>query len=192
MVETLRELFGHWCPSLLTYAEKLRDWQVFWRLRREGWVTSQDNRVRRFKPKNVWICGLHSPEGTNILARAMRKIKNNPETTLKELSVEIRSCLSMRNRNQCRCQQEKPLKGLSTKNRVRQHKRRFWKCDHTILFDCVTAVELEHRVIAAVNVEDSVEPKDYRAIFMPPREPFVSQQPQIWLLAQDCTRNPPL
>ncbi|PIO52752.1 hypothetical protein TELCIR_25939, partial [Teladorsagia circumcincta] len=44
----------------------------------------------------VWICGLSSSEDADIRARALRKMEDNPQATLKELSAEIQQFLNIR------------------------------------------------------------------------------------------------
>ncbi|VDO40914.1 unnamed protein product [Haemonchus placei] len=44
----------------------------------------------------VWVCGLAAPEYADIRTHALRKLKNNPGTTLRELSAEIQQLLDIR------------------------------------------------------------------------------------------------
>ncbi|VDM39052.1 unnamed protein product [Toxocara canis] len=44
----------------------------------------------------VWICGLHTPGDADIGARALRKLEDNPQTTIKGLDLEIQQFLNIK------------------------------------------------------------------------------------------------
>ncbi|VDM24987.1 unnamed protein product [Toxocara canis] len=44
----------------------------------------------------VWTCGLHTPDDADIRTRALRKMEDNPQATLKELNLEIQQFLNIR------------------------------------------------------------------------------------------------
>ncbi|KAK6733039.1 hypothetical protein RB195_017044 [Necator americanus] len=44
----------------------------------------------------VWICGLVAPQDADVRARALRKMEDNPRTTLKELAAEVQHFLDIR------------------------------------------------------------------------------------------------
>lgn len=44
----------------------------------------------------VWVCGLVDPQDADIQTRVLRKLKENPLTTLKELSVEVQQFMDIR------------------------------------------------------------------------------------------------
>ncbi|KAK6763083.1 hypothetical protein RB195_023695 [Necator americanus] len=44
----------------------------------------------------VWICGLVAPQDADVRARALRKMEDNLQTTLKELAAEVQHFLDIR------------------------------------------------------------------------------------------------
>ncbi|KIH63331.1 lectin C-type domain protein [Ancylostoma duodenale] len=49
----------------------------------------------------VWICGLTSPEDADIRTHAPRRMENNPQITLKELSAEIQQFTNNKYKTKC-------------------------------------------------------------------------------------------
>ncbi|EYC44064.1 hypothetical protein Y032_0473g2103 [Ancylostoma ceylanicum] len=102
-VKTLKELFGHDMSVFVrryTYLrtqrndETMRDYTGLVNRRHE---MAEFNDVTPEQMKClVWICGLADPEDTDIRARALRKMEDNPQTTLKDLSAEIQQFMDIR------------------------------------------------------------------------------------------------
>uniref|UniRef100_F1KU04 Peptidase A2 domain-containing protein n=1 Tax=Ascaris suum TaxID=6253 RepID=F1KU04_ASCSU len=102
-VKTLKELFGH---NTSIFARRY----VYLRTQRNGeslndytGIVNQRHEMAEFNtitPEQmkclVWICGLHSSEDADIRTRALRKMEDNPQATLKELTTEIQQFLSIR------------------------------------------------------------------------------------------------
>ncbi|VDM48469.1 unnamed protein product [Toxocara canis] len=101
-VRTLKELLGH---NTSIFAHRY----TYLRTQRNGEslsdYTGMVNRRHEMAEFNVttpeqmkclvWICGLHTPDGADIRTRALRKMEDNPQTTLKELSLEIQQFLNI-------------------------------------------------------------------------------------------------
>ncbi|VDM44297.1 unnamed protein product, partial [Toxocara canis] len=99
-VKTLKELFGHNTP---VFARRYN----YLRTKRNGEslsdCTGMVNRRHEMAEFNaitpeqmkclVWICGLHTPDDADIRTLALRKMEDNPQTTLKQLSLEIQQFL---------------------------------------------------------------------------------------------------
>ncbi|VDM38638.1 unnamed protein product [Toxocara canis] len=102
-VKTLKELFGH---NTSVFARRYN----YLRTQRNGEslsdYTGMVNRRHEMAEFNaitpeqmkclVWICGLHTPDDADIRTRALRKMEDNPQTTLKELSLDIQQFLDIR------------------------------------------------------------------------------------------------
>uniref|UniRef100_A0A183TWX4 Retrotrans_gag domain-containing protein n=1 Tax=Toxocara canis TaxID=6265 RepID=A0A183TWX4_TOXCA len=119
-VKTLKELFVH---NMSVFARRY----TYLRTQRNGeslsdytGMVNRRHEMAEFNaitPKQmkclVWICGLHTPDDADIRTRAVRKMEDNPQTTLRELSLEIQQFLNIRRdakllgtRSQCSCHQE--------------------------------------------------------------------------------------
>ncbi|EPB67444.1 hypothetical protein ANCCEY_13469 [Ancylostoma ceylanicum] len=102
-VKTLKELFRHNTSVFARrYAylrtqrndETIRDYTGLVNRRHE---MAEFNDITHEQMKClVWICGLVNPEDVDIRARALRKIEDNPQTTLKELSAEYQQFMDIR------------------------------------------------------------------------------------------------
>lgn len=102
-VKTLKELFGHNTSVFARrYAylrtqcngESLRDYTGMVNQRHE---LAEFNAVTGEQMKClVWICGLSAPEYADIRTRALRKMEEQPQTTLKELSAEVQQFVDIR------------------------------------------------------------------------------------------------
>ncbi|VDM47507.1 unnamed protein product [Toxocara canis] len=102
-VKTLKELFGH---NTSVFARRY----TYLRTQRNGEslsdYTGMVNRQHEMAGFNaitpeqtkclVWICGLHTPDDADIRTLALRKMEDNPQTTLKQLSLEIQQFLNIR------------------------------------------------------------------------------------------------
>ncbi|VDM46500.1 unnamed protein product [Toxocara canis] len=102
-VKTLKELFGH---NTSVFARRY----TYLRTQRNGEslsdYTGMVNRRHEMAEFNaitpermkclVWIRGLHTPDDVDIHTRALRKMEDNLQTTLKELSLEIQQFLNIR------------------------------------------------------------------------------------------------
>ncbi|VDM43615.1 unnamed protein product [Toxocara canis] len=102
-VKTLKELFGHNTSVFFrryTYLRTQRDGESL------SYYTGMVNRRHEMAEFNtitpeqmkclVWICGLHTPDDADIRTRPLRKMEDNPQTTLKQLSLEIQQFLNIR------------------------------------------------------------------------------------------------
>ncbi|WKY15714.1 hypothetical protein Q1695_000865 [Nippostrongylus brasiliensis] len=102
-VKTLKQLFGHNASVFsrrYSYlrtqrnGESLLDYTGTVNLRHD---IAEFNDVTPEQMKClVWICGLVAPEDADIRARALRKMEDNPMTTLKELNAEIQQFVNIR------------------------------------------------------------------------------------------------
>ncbi|EYC29725.1 hypothetical protein Y032_0006g3146 [Ancylostoma ceylanicum] len=102
-VKTLKELFGHNTSVFARrYAylriqrndETIRDYTGLVNRRHE---MAEFNDVTPEQMKClVWICGLANSEDADIRARALRRMEDNPQTTLKGLSAEIQQFVNIR------------------------------------------------------------------------------------------------
>ncbi|VDM27525.1 unnamed protein product, partial [Toxocara canis] len=102
-VKTLKELFGH---NTSVFARRY----TYLRTQRNGESLSDYTGmvIRRHEmaefnaitPEQmkclVWICGLHTPDDADIRTLALLKMEDNPQTTLKQLSLEIQQFLNIR------------------------------------------------------------------------------------------------
>ncbi|PIO69171.1 hypothetical protein TELCIR_09017 [Teladorsagia circumcincta] len=102
-VKTLQELFGHNTSVFARrYAylktqcngESIRDYTGLVNRRHE---MAEFNGITAEQMKClVWICDLAAPEYADIRTHAVRKLKSNPQTTLREVSTEIQHILDIR------------------------------------------------------------------------------------------------
>uniref|UniRef100_W6NBQ2 RNA-directed DNA polymerase n=1 Tax=Haemonchus contortus TaxID=6289 RepID=W6NBQ2_HAECO len=102
-VATLKELFGHNTSVFSRRYAYLKTQRNNENLRGYTGLVNQRYAMAEFNDVNpeqmkclVWICGLASPEDADIRARALRKMEDNPQTTLKELAAEIQQFLNIR------------------------------------------------------------------------------------------------
>ncbi|EYB88491.1 hypothetical protein Y032_0246g40 [Ancylostoma ceylanicum] len=102
-VKTLKQLFGHSTsafPRRYTYLrtqrkdETIRDYTGLVNQRHEV-VEFNDVTPEQMKCL-VWTCGLANLEDADIRARALRKMEDNSQTTIKELSAEIQQFMDIR------------------------------------------------------------------------------------------------
>nr|CDJ81315.1 Conserved hypothetical protein [Haemonchus contortus] len=125
-VKTLQELFGHNTSVFARrYAylktqcngESLRDYTGLVNRRHE---MAEFNAITAEQMKClVWICGLAAPEYADIRTHALRKLENNPETTLRELSAEIQQLLDIRQDAKLMCSLPSPAALPSEINAVK-------------------------------------------------------------------------
>nr|CDJ86822.1 gag-pol polyprotein [Haemonchus contortus] len=102
-VATLKELFGH---NTMVFSRRyvcLKTQRNGENLRAYTGLVNQRHAMAEFNDVNpeqmkclVWKCGLAPPEDADIQARALRKMEDNPQATLKELAAEIQQFLNIR------------------------------------------------------------------------------------------------
>ncbi|VDM37857.1 unnamed protein product [Toxocara canis] len=82
-VKTLKELFGHNTDytGMVNRRHEMAEFNA---------ITPEQMKCL------VWICGLHTPDDADIRSLALRKMEDNPQTTLKQLSLEIQQFLNIR------------------------------------------------------------------------------------------------
>ncbi|EYC29688.1 hypothetical protein Y032_0006g3125 [Ancylostoma ceylanicum] len=102
-VKTLKELFGHNTSVFARRYAYLRTQLNDETIRDYTGLVNRRHEMDEFSdvtPEQmkclVWICGLANPEDADIRARALRKMEDNPQTTLKELSAEIQQFMDIR------------------------------------------------------------------------------------------------
>ncbi|PIO66820.1 hypothetical protein TELCIR_11449, partial [Teladorsagia circumcincta] len=102
-VATLKELFGHNTSVFSRRYVYLKTQRNGENLRDYTGLVNQRHNMAEFNDVSpeqmkclVWICGLSSSKDADIRARALRKMEDNPQTTLKELSAEIQQFLNIR------------------------------------------------------------------------------------------------
>ncbi|PIO77827.1 reverse transcriptase [Teladorsagia circumcincta] len=102
-VATLKDLFGHNTSVFSRRYVYLKTQRNGENLRDYTGLVNQRHTMAEFNDVSpeqmkclVWICGLSSSEDADIRARALRKMEDNPQTTLKELAAEIQQFLNIR------------------------------------------------------------------------------------------------
>ncbi|PIO70574.1 hypothetical protein TELCIR_07564 [Teladorsagia circumcincta] len=102
-VATLKDLFGHNTSVFSRRYVYLKTQRNGENLRNYTGLVNQRNtmaEINDVSPEQmkclVWICGLSSSEDADIRARALRKMEDNPQTTLKGLAAEIQQFLNIR------------------------------------------------------------------------------------------------
>ncbi|KAK6762347.1 hypothetical protein RB195_023167 [Necator americanus] len=102
-VAVLKELFGHNVSVFTGRYAFLKTQRKEGRLRdytglvNQRHVMAELNDVTPEQMKClVWICGLVALQDADVRARALRKMEDNPQTTLKELAAEVQHFLDIR------------------------------------------------------------------------------------------------
>ncbi|EYC16479.1 hypothetical protein Y032_0033g2679 [Ancylostoma ceylanicum] len=102
-VKILKELFGHNTSVFARRYAYLRTQRNDETIRDYTGLVNRHREMAEFNdvtPEQmkclVWICGLANPEDADIRVRDLRKMENNPQTTLKELSAEIQQFVDTR------------------------------------------------------------------------------------------------
>ena len=102
-VATLKDLFGHNTSVFSRRYVYLKTQRNGENLRDYTGLVNQRHAMAEFNDVSpeqmkclVWICGLASPEDADIRARALRRMEDNPQTTLKELAGEIQQFVNIR------------------------------------------------------------------------------------------------
>ncbi|VDM40590.1 unnamed protein product [Toxocara canis] len=101
--KTLKELFVHNTSVFARHYNYLRTQRSCEPLSDYTGMVSRRHEMAEFNaitPEQMkcllWICGLQTPDDADIRTRALRKMEGNPQTTLKELSLEIQQFLNIR------------------------------------------------------------------------------------------------
>ncbi|EYC28570.1 hypothetical protein Y032_0007g3293 [Ancylostoma ceylanicum] len=119
-VKTLKDLFGHNTSVFARRYAYLRTQRNDETIRDYTGLVNRRHEMAEFNdvtPEQmkclVWICGLANPEDADIRAGALRKMEDNPQTTLKELSAEIQQFMDIRQgANLLGNQPSSPLSGV--------------------------------------------------------------------------------
>ncbi|KHN79597.1 hypothetical protein Tcan_00527, partial [Toxocara canis] len=102
-VKTLKELFGHNASVFARRYNYLRTQRNGESLSDYTEIVNRRHEMAEFNaitPEQmkclVWICGLHTPDDADIRTLAPRKMEDNPQTTRKQLILEIQQFLNIR------------------------------------------------------------------------------------------------
>ncbi|VDM28234.1 unnamed protein product, partial [Toxocara canis] len=98
IVKTLKELFGHNTPVFARrypISELSATWLYGMVSRRHEMAEFDAITLEQMKCL-VWICGLHTADDADIRTRALRKMEDKPQATLRELSLETQQFLNIK------------------------------------------------------------------------------------------------
>ncbi|VDM26717.1 unnamed protein product [Toxocara canis] len=92
-VKTLKELFEH---NTSNTAQRRISQRLYWDGRRRHEMAKFNAIIPQQMKCLMWICGPHTTDDAEIRTRDLRKMEDNPQTTLKKLSLEIQQFLNVK------------------------------------------------------------------------------------------------